>query len=427
MGLTAAVLCGTAAASAVDPFYADVHKDDGSFFAVRPFYSKTTLEEGQIQDYFWPLYSRKSFKNERNSRAFIFYYTHQFDVQKETPRQRRWLLPVFFQGRSVTGEEYLALFPFGGTIREFLGRDELSFVLFPAYGKSRINEVETTSVLWPLYSRTRGDGIQRDRVFPIAGKSVLEGKYDKRFILWPFWTSADYFYPGDSGKSWILFPVCGYSDMDQERTLWLAPPFFRFTAGVKQDRIYCPWPFFQKIDSEWHDKFYLWPLWGEDQYKGGLNHRTFLFWPLLWSEKSEQAHLVKTRRLALPFFYHERNVLKEAGIPAEERATVSSYLKIWPLMSWQKENSASRFRMLELWPLKDTAPVERNWAPFWTLYQRTHRDGADRRDVLWFVWESEKKSAENCSECSLLKGLFSYKKQDDSKKFRFLYFFEVGE
>jgi hypothetical protein len=425
--LAAAVLSMTAAASSLFPFYDNIETEQGSFFAVRPFYSHTVVEEGQIRDYLWPLYSRKEFKDEQTTRALIFWFTHKFDSKDETPRDRNWLLPVYFQGRDVNGKGYFALFPLGGTIKEFLGRDEIMFVLFPAYGKSRINDVKTTSVLWPIYSHTRGEGIERDRVFPIYGKSVLEGKYEKKFVLWPFWTSAEYFYPGDSGKSWILFPLYGRSKMDHESTYWVLPPFFRFTKGDKQDRTFCPWPFFQKMKSERHSKFYIWPLWGEDQYAAGPTQRDFLLWPLLWSEKTEEARLLKTHRMALPFFYQGSSFLREEGVPEDKLPRVSFYWKIWPLMSWQHEGDVSRFRMLEFWPIKDSAPIERNWAPLWTLYKRTNNDGVVRKDILWFAWHSESEPVAERTEWSLLKGLVAYKKDADARSVRLLYFVRLGK
>jgi len=424
--LLVAVLCETASAGSLFPFYDNVQTDEGSFFAVRPFYSKTVVEEGEIRDVFWPLYSRKNFKNEKTSRALLFWWTHTFDSDAKSPRDRNWLLPFYFQGKDVNGENYFALFPLGGTLHEFLGRDTIAFALFPIFGKSQINDVKTTSVFWPIISHTRGEGIERDRVFPIIGKSVLEGKYEKRFVLWPFWTSANYFYPGDSGSSWILFPFCGRAKMDQERTLWVIPPFFRFTKGERQNRLTCPWPFIQKMESEWHDKFYIWPLWGYDNYKGGLNHKTFLFWPIFWSERTEQAHLSKTRRIMVPFFTLERSYLREKGVPKEEQTEVSRYWKIWPLMSWQREGDTTRFRLLELWPVKNSAPVERNWTPLWTLYKRTRAEGVVKKDVLWFAWHSEREPEVDRAEWSLLKGLLAYKREGDAKKIRVLWM-NLGE
>jgi hypothetical protein len=423
---------GMAAATGLPPFYSNIQTNEGSFFAVRPFYSHTTVEEGEIKDYLWPVYSRKSFKDEETSRALIFWFTHRFDASEESPRQRRWLLPFYFQGRDANDENYFALFPLGGTIHDFLGRDRLSFVLFPIYGTGQINDVKTTNVLWPIVSSTRGGGVRRDRIFPLYGKSELEGKYEKEFILWPFWTSAKYFYPGDSGNVWILFPLVGRAEMEKEQTLWLIPPFFRFTRGEEQNRTFCPWPFIQKVNGKKQDKFYIWPLWGTKHYKESGNSTSFMLWPLFWSKKDEQAHVEKTYRMALPFFFSERSVLREENVPEEEQSVVSNYWKIWPLMSWQREGETSRFRLLDLWPLKNSAPIERNWAPLWTLYKRTSEQGTVRKDLLWFVWHSEHEvetpdKETGDKEWSLLKGLLSYKKEAGKRQVRLLYFIHFGK
>jgi hypothetical protein len=416
--ILALLLCGAAAGSFY-PFYENVDMADGSFFAVRPFYSKTAVEGRQVEDFLWPLYSRKTLGDEVSSRALVFWWTHQFEVDSESPRERNWLLPFYFQGTDATGEDYVALFPFGGTIREFLGRDLISFVLFPLFATSQINDVKTTSVLWPIISQTRGEGIERDRIFPFVGRSVLEGKYEKKFVLWPFWNSAEYFYPGDSGRAWMLFPICGRSELEKESTLWVLPPFFRFTDGERLDRMFCPWPFFQKEVSAERDKLWIWPLWGRDIYDNGALKRSFAAWPFLWSEQRNGPTETKKRKMALPFFYCDRTVQGEQE--------VSSYWKVWPLMSSRKEGDVSRFRMLELWPLKETAPIERNWSPLWTLYERREMEGTVRKRALWFLWNSERSTEEERSEWSLLKGLLSVKKEGDSTSGRFLYLFRFGD
>jgi hypothetical protein len=418
-----ALLGDPAGAARLDPFYADVQTPEGSFFAVRPFYSRAvTDEQGQVQDFLWPLYSRKEFKNEQSSRTLLFRYKHTFHDGENPARYRNWVLPVWFHGRDANGQRYLSVFPLGGTLNEFLGRDEITYVLFPLYGKSRINDVKTTSVLWPIYSHTRGEGIQRDRVFPLYGKSVLENKYEKKFVLWPFWTSADYFYPGDSGRSWILFPLCGRANLDKERTLWVVPPLFRFTEGERQSRTWCPWPFFQKVTGPRENRLYFWPIWGEKETH--KSRRAFALWPFLWSLQNEEREATRTRRMALPVWFSDHLVAHPADdVPA---TTVSDYWKIWPLMSYCREEKTTRFRMLELWPLRNSPPVERNWAPFWTLYQKSSVEGVVRRDALWFVWNSESEPATGRKEWSLLKGLAACKTQDEHRSLQLLYWIRMG-
>jgi hypothetical protein len=123
----------------------------------------------------------------------------------------------------------------------------------------------------------------------------------------------------------------------------------------------------------------------------------------------------------------DRAFLAAKDAPGGERVEISNYWKIWPLMSWQREGDASRFRLLEFWPIKNSAPIERNWAPLWTLYKRTNNDGEIRKDILWFTWHSECEPAEDRKEWSLLKGLLAYKKQAGDRSVRLLYFMQFGK
>ncbi len=403
-------------------------RPEGTVCAVHPFYSRTKTAEGTVTDVLWPLYSRKTFRDERSSRGLFFYFTHEFETDKPAPhRRRRWLIPFFFEGRDAAGERYAALFPLGGTVHEFVGRDEIAFVLFPLYVSSRVNDVQSTSLLWPVFSRTRGEGVRRDRVFPLYGRSRREGAYDKQFVLWPIWNRAEYQYSGNEGRVWILFPLLGRADLAHEKTWWLLPPLFRFTRGEHENKLFCPWPFVQKISGEVHDKLYLWPLWGRDQYAGGINHRTFVLWPFFWSERSAQGRLTKTRRMAVPFFYLEREFFNEPGVPKAQRRELSREWKLWPLMNGRRDETGSRFRMLDLWPVHDDAPVERNWAPVWTLFERTAKEDRTQTRLLWGLWTAEQDRSAERGKWSLLNGLLEYHHNDEGRGLRLFYFLHVGK
>lgn len=416
-------LCVTAAAESPP-----ADRPDGTVRALHPFYSYTETEDGTIVDVLWPLYSRKTFADERSSRGLFLYYTHEFETDEPPPhRRRRWLLPFLFEGRDAVGQRYAALFPLGGTIHEFLGRDEIAFALFPLFVSSRINDVQSTSVLWPVFSRTRGEGVRRDRIFPLYGRSRRAGVYEKRFVLWPIWNDAHYLHPEEEGRVWILFPLIGRAELAHEQTWWLLPPLFRFTRGDRQDKLFCPWPFIQKVNDKVHDKLYLWPLWGRDQYAGGINHRTFVLWPIFWSERTAQGDITKTRRIAMPFFYLERDVLNEEGVPKKQRRELSREWKLWPLMNGQRDETGSRFRMLDLWPVNEDAPVERNWAPVWTLFE--HREEKDRTQtrLLWGLWTSNTDRSAKQGKWSLLNGLLEYHHSKDGRGLRLFYFLHMGK
>jgi hypothetical protein len=319
--------------------------------------------------------------------------------------------------------------------------DEFHFALWPIWSTSRRVSVQGTSILWPIYNRSRGKHSYRFRVFPLYGYLNNEGRYEKRFVLWPIWTWTRYAYSDSSGSGHILFPLWGRMKLTDQSTWWLIPPFFRFTKSEKLNVTYCPWPLFQKESGKDVQKLYLWPFWGGKEYLD--NHSWFALWP----------------------FFHYKNVtLKEGDIrqftfvPLVQSIAVrartdsgladdprSRYFKLWPLMSYQRDADQRRLRFLELWPLRNSRPIERNLAPFWTFYEwRTAAGNADH-ELLWGLyrrktrgeeytytsifplvsWEGQRGAGSGRS-WSILKGLVEYRRKDTQKSFRLLYFLRFG-
>jgi hypothetical protein len=116
-------------------------------------------------------------------------------------------------------------------------------------------------------------------------------------------------------------------------------------------------------------------------------------------------------------------------------------VSVWPLVSYvRKDQDYKRVRLLNLWPFRDTAPVERNLAPLWSLvqYERTGR-GAET-EVLWGAarWGSRTNGishgsvfplaswshdrvADTQRKWEFLKGLLGYERNESGKTWRVLY------
>lgn len=432
---------------ALGPFFEMGQSTQGmKLLAVRPFYSsvEAPATESSAKDYVWPLGTHRRNHDEERSRYLIFFsFRHQQPPHAETAKRRYrfWLLPFYFQGRDAKGLEYRAVFPLGGTIREFGGMDEIKFVLFPLRSTSRLNDLEASNWLWPLISETTGEGVHRKRFFPFYGRSTREGRFDKKFVLWPVWTSARYEYPNGSGGGHILFPLYGHMKMEDQETWWVLPPIFRFTEGRKLDLVYCPWPFFQKAKGEDYEKFYLWPLYGRKEV--GDFRRTFVFWPIVWDEENLREGEVQERFIIAPFWLSERQ-----GLPADRdncRPTPSRRLhKLWPVYSYRRIGEDSRLRVPELWPFAEAAAVERNWAPFWSLYLRTRHGGNTDTELLWGLYRSQRREdgsrfrslfpvfetereGPDSRSWSVLKGLVGGERSGSQRSFRLLYFFRFGD
>jgi hypothetical protein len=425
-----------------------------SMQAWRPLYSEVEDPAGDREagDFLWPLGTTRDLGHQTSWRA-LFFFGFNHDNKTNQPRERAWYIPFYFSGRDASGQTYRAVFPLGGSIHEFLGRDEISFVLFPIRSTSRLNDLHTSNWLWPVYSVTTGPKTYRFRVFPFYGKSVREGQYEKRFVLWPFWTQSRYDHPKSSGSGFILFPVVGHMKLTDQEVWWAIPPLFKFAHGQKLDQINAPWPFYQyarsKVPGEaahplfqqhpagnYYAKRYVWPLWGRRQM-GGID-RTFALWPLLWWQTVERPAVIQHRFQAVPFWMSQRDVA------VSNQQVVARYNKLWPLYSYHRQGDESRFRTLELWPFAETAAVERNWAPLWTLWSRQrmgdqretevlwglyrdqNRGAAARRVSLFPLFERSREAADSRQSWSLLKGLLGRERVGSQVRWRLLYLLHFG-
>ncbi len=408
--------------------------------ALRPFYSAYEVPAQEVtgKDIAWPLSALRTRGDETLNRYLIFFNFKHDDPNQVTGKRRYrfWLLPFYFQGRDKDGIEYHAVFPLGGTIREFAGRDEIKFVLFPIRVTTKLNELQSSSWLWPVFSRTTGDNVDMKRVFPLYGRYTRKGDFERKFILWPIWTQVRYDYPKSHGKGFILFPLFGHVKLSDQTTWWVLPPFFRYTKGITNDRIYAPWPFVQYSRGEL-DKLFLWPLWGHKKTAG--LERSFYLWPIFWNEHVTRGEEVQHRVIVAPFFQNMKS-----SVPArpEEPARLRTQ-KLWPLYSYRRAGEESRFRILELWPFGDAAAVERNWAPWWSLVSRT-RQGENRdREVLWGLYRQQARAdggrywslfplfdrfceGDGTRGWSVLKGLLGSEGDDSHRQFRMLYFLRFG-
>ncbi len=414
--------------------------DDVSTFAVRPFFSISHLpqEDRVRREFLWPLASVRDFKQQRSWHVLVMAHGTNFDVDDKESRYRIRIFPLYFQGRNIDGDNHLAFFPLGGRIHEVLGRDQVDFVLFPLWMRHSVNEVVTNEWLFPIISRTTGPKDSRFRVFPFYGVSEREGQFNKRFVLWPIWTQSEWYRAGNSGSGYILFPLWGRAETELESTLYVLPPFFRFTRGEKLDMTHAPWPIYQRIVGENIDRLYIWPIWG--RHNTHKRESMFFLWPIARTEVIDQGHTEKTHTRIVPFYYHYHEDWKTA--PVDEDRNISRYFKLWPLLSYERDGVNTEFNALSLWPGRDPEQIERNWAPLWRLYTRSTSENSSESELLWGIYRSEQ-SGESRSRTifplaswhrgpekrgwSVLNGLAGHQKNGRSSSWQILYLFNFGD
>lgn len=431
---------GSRRCRALGPVFESYSSLDGKTLrAVRPFYCSVEdpSDQWRERNIVWPLWIGKCRNSESQWRFAAIMLWRNYDRDDPRSKYKFQIFPVYFQGRARDGNPYYAVFPLGGVIRDFLFRDKIVFALFPLYCRDEANQVYTWSFLWPVFSRTTDHGIERFRVFPFYGQSSLRTDFTKRFVLWPFWTSVHYGYPGSTGYGYILFPLFGRVKRENQESWLFIPPLFRFSKGDKKDLVYCPWPIFQKSKGE-VDKLYIWPLWG---YQSSDGYRSsFILWPLARSYKSVYPEFESRGVNVFPFVRNQSlRTLPKNG--TEETEVFYRKFKLWPLFCSERHGNKSFLRAPILWPFKDYRQIERNYSPFWTLYTHASYDSVSEDEVLWGMFRY-RRSSEGMLNISLfplfsagrnrenriyhwsfLKGLLGYKRSGDKKELRILFLF----
>lgn len=407
--------------------------------AVRPFFvseSDTSCGRESL-DVLWPVGHFRWWNNETDWRFLTAVY-HDPDAADPASAYRFWLLPLLALGRARDGEDYGALFPLGGRIDNWFGRDRVEFVLFPLYWHSELNDLRTDHYLWPLISRTTGHEIYRFRVLPFYARSEIMGVEEHRTILWPFWSTARYDRPGQPGargSGFMLFPLYGHSKTESSETWMFLPPFFRHSTGkAGTENIYL-WPFIQTQTSKEQDKFYVWPLYGRRTTE--QENRRFWLWPLIWNRTDFQKDRSVNRVRVFPVYDAESTRLKAGDEPVVDR-----YVCVWPLASYErKQGDYKRFRVPDLWPFRDSGPIERNLTPWWTLYKYERTPLGRENDILWGLvhWGSNTNGASGGSvfplaswgrgdrdgtqkDWDFLKGMLGYRRDEAGTSWRMLYF-----
>ena len=352
----------------------------------RPLYTEwQEPAEGWVyRDFLWPLGFSRHRRDGGVEFFALFLHTTPDQVAEKNP-ERWWLLPVFFYGRDRQGQSYAGVFPLWGQVCNLVGYESVQFRCFPAYLETQKKDVHSQSWVWPIINRTDGDRVKKRRVFPFWG-NARNAHDERRLILWPFWHTITQFpdEQGKQGEGWLFLPFYGrYRQTDAAGTelnrswtcVW---PFFSGETGKDHSRLYSPWPFFRRetrmTSSGPVARFHVWPFYGTEEKPG--RGGKYLGWPF-WQTGHTVAGKTETdSRVLLPIYWAVEQ--REAGVPTRR------FREIWPL--WRRESTAtaSRDTVLSLWPARRTEPIERNYAPFWTLYTR-ERSGDDRvsHELLW--------------------------------------------
>jgi hypothetical protein len=448
---------------AAGPFYYQEQQDTQSTWAVPPLLSsvRDPATESQEFDFVYPVLTYDRFGSEYRFQIIQLFSFSGGGLQSGETEHRFTLFPLYFQQRSPdTNENYTALFPLHGTLKNRLFRDRIDFTLWPLYVKtirrqgfgtvgadeflalgnrwarhSRRGDFTTYNFIAPIFHLRYGDGLHGWQAWPVAGHEVkmvttrtnawgdaesIPG-YEKTFIAWPFWfnetrdigtTNTAHFSallpfysklrsPGRDSTSY-LWP-CGLTLTDdrlkqyhETDVLW---PIFVYArgAGKTSTRV---WPLFGRARSELLESdFYLWPLYKYNRlHSDPLDRERTRILFILYSDK------------------RERNT---------ETGKASRRIDCWPLFTHTRDfEGRTRLQIFSLFePIVSTSKsVDRNDSPVWSVWRAENNpvSGASSQSLLWNLYRHHV-TADGRRRTSFLFGLFEHQRTPNGTGLRLFF------
>ncbi len=237
-------------------------------WAFSPFltYWRDKALDAEELDFLYPLVTFDRFGEEYRLKIFLL-TTYSGGRKLEDQSRRFTIFPFIFSQWTKGGAmDYFAFFPVGGTIRERLNRDEIRFVLFPLYSRTRKADVVTSNYLYPLFHWRKGEGLRGWQFWPLAGhETKVPG------LVTNLWGDVEVV-PGHR-ETFVLWPLyfreeLGLGTTNASRHLLLLP-FYANERSEARDSTTWLWPLFTYTD----DRAQKYPGMGSSMAAGGVRER----------------------------------------------------------------------------------------------------------------------------------------------------------
>ena len=366
-----------AAAFEVGPFY----EQRADFVAFRPFWSETR----ETTDVLWPVFTKH-----RDWWRFCWFVN---ELDEGPDAYQLQILPIWFNGRTRSGEDYWGLFPLWGHHPHFLDVYDFDFCLWPVWHRYRTRRpsenrwMTSTAVLFPFVT-WRDDGSWG--VWPLAGVGHRR-ESDHRYCLWPLVTWADYRADrdtGGAGSSWMFWPVCGGVTREREDQWLFLPPLFSYVEtrspswckynSAPEMRLRCPWPIVEIERTCNRSLTSVFPFYEnilDRKVKDGSisSEVTRYGWRLVELYRDEKGGLLESR--VFPFW--------------KQNAT---HTRVWPFYESFASGGKVMRSVLALFPITWVDSVDRNWAKFWTFYESLEEGSFTDHSLFWGIirWRTSK-------------------------------------
>jgi hypothetical protein len=421
------------------PLFYSQTSGDATSWGVPPLFSR--FEDPSVEhtemDFLYPVMTYDRFGTEYRWQFLQWLSFSGGDTQAGASRRRFTLFPFYWQQRSTQPEEnYTAIWPIHGTMKQRLLRDEVNFTLWPLYVrtvKARGN-VETRNYLAPIFHRRTGDGLTGWQAWPFVGSETklvtqrtniwndveLVPGHEQQFILWPLWLSESRGI-GTTNQAELramlpLFIALRSPQRDSSTYLWPIGLTLTENRAQRYHETQFLWPVFAFARGEGKTSNRVWPLYGRTHTP--RQERDFILWPLYLHTASHSPTLERERDRILFFLYSD---FREQRLPTQQSRR---RVDLWPMFTRSRElNGNTRLQIFApLEPLiPDNKGVQRNWSPLWSVWRSEYSATNDARSqsLLWNLYRRDRNPAG--AKTSLLFGLFQHTRTEHGSGLRLFY------
>jgi len=354
--------------------------------AWNPIYWQEETANGHQQvDFLFPFGRAESSKERGRSWTRLWpFFWRESELRPPDNKDKRvletdWAFYPFFTGGSADdgSEDYFAFFPFYGHLENWLSFEEVDFVLFPFWARTKKDGTQTSHFLFPFFSKRSGNSTGW-KFFPFFGWKKIPGRSKSHFILWPFFTYAETeLHKKNPMRSWFLFPFYG-----------------------------------SKTQGDYQAKTLFWPLLGWAN-RPSTGYRSWQFWPLLKFEHSEKGGGRRLSRV-LPFFLKEMERESWYAVPLLWKSKTKykdgreeDYLRIFPFFARRTITHHHNITTQVASPDAGSA-VSRNWLYPFSLWKETNegRSGFREKRALFGLYREIRSSGHSRKSVPILGGVW---------------------
>lgn len=421
----------------ISPFYYNEQNETRHTWGVPPLmsHSEDPATQSEEFDFCYPALSYFHYGQEHHWQLFQVLSFAGGRSQTNSTARRFTLFPIYFRQRSTdTNKNYTAVFPIYGHLENRLFRDEIDFVMFPFYSKTRKKDVVNYNMPYPFYNKRYGDGLYGWQIWPFIGherkeitwqtnvlhEKEVNGGHESQFMMWPFFTEVTNGI-GTTNASYqkALIPLrTTYRSKLRDSDSWGWP--IGITHTIDREKQYeewdTPWPLVERADGKGKTQRRFWPF-----YSRGSNATlvdNWYCWPV-YKYNGIHSPPLERERTRIMFFLYSDLKMRSTDTGRELRRR-----DLFPFYAVNRDlNGNERLQVLAiLEPFFPTnEKMEREYAPVYSLWraEKNAKTGAKSQSLLWNLYRRE--TAPGTKKISLLFGLFQYQSSTEGKRWRVCY------